>query len=124
VPTTISSIFVFVAFLTPGFVYLTRTETRLPGRRYSPLRETATVLSASLITNSIVLAAFAVLRSTRPGDTPDVAAIIWEPRSYLQSHYVEVGLWSMALLAAATGLAAVLAVPPEWSRKVASRIAN
>ena len=121
-PTTISSLFVFVALLTPGFVYLTRTETRLPGRRYSPLRETATVLSASLITNSIVLAVFAVFRSIRPGDTPDVGAIIREPRTYLQNHYVEVTLWSLALLAAAAGLAAVLAVPPAWSHKLASRI--
>ena len=121
-PTTISSIFVFIALLTPGFVYLTRTETRLPGRRYSPLREMATVVSASLVTNSIVLAVFAVLRSIRPGDTPDVGAIVREPTTYLQSHYAEVTLWSVALLAAAVGLAAVLAVPPAWSGKLASRI--
>ncbi len=121
-PTTISSIFFFVAFLTPGFVYLTRTETRLPGRRYSPLRETATVLSTSLVTNTIVLAVFAALRSLRPGETPDVGAIVREPIAYLQSHYVEVWLWSVVLLVAAVGLAALLAVPPAWSRKLASRI--
>lgn len=121
-PTTISSIFVFVAFLTPGFVYLTRTETRLPGRRYSPLRETATVLSASLVTNSIVLALFAVVRSMWPTITPDVGAVVRAPGTYLQEHYAHLALWSGLLLAAAVGIAAVLAVPPGWSREIASRI--
>lgn len=73
-PTTIGSLVAFVALLTPGFVYLARLETRIPSKRHSPLRETATVVSASLLFNGIVAVVFAVIRYLWPGMTPDVGA--------------------------------------------------
>ncbi len=115
-PTTLSGLLVFVALLTPGFVYLTRTETRLPGQRYSALRETAAVVSASLVSNGLTLAGFGIVRALAPDITPDVGAIVRDPGAYYQSHYVEVTLWSVGLLAAGVGLAAVFAVPPRWSK--------
>ena len=119
-PTTISSLVVFVALLTPGFVYLTRTETRLPGQRYSPLRETATIVSASLLVDGFVLAVFAAVRYLCPDITPDIGALIREPHAYFQDHYERILLWSVLLFALATGLAAKAAVPPSWSQKLVS----
>ena len=54
-PTTLVGLAIFVTFLTPGFVYLVRTETRLPERRYSLLRETVTIVSVSLAVNGVIL---------------------------------------------------------------------
>ena len=119
-PTTISSLVVFVALLTPGFVYLARTETRLPGQRYSPLRETATIVSASLLVDGFVLAVFAAVRYLCPDITPDIGSLIREPHAYFQNHYEQILLWSVLLFALATGLAATAAVPPSWSQKLVS----
>lgn len=120
-PTTISSLLVFVALLTPGFVYLTRSETRIPGQRHSALRETASIVSASLVTYGFVLVAFGIARWRWPDLTPDVGAVIKDAETYFEGHYLQVTFWSVALLAAACGLAAVLAVPPRWSERFFAR---
>ena len=78
-PTTIGSLLVFVASLTPGFVYLMRTETRLPGRRYTPVRETALIVSASLAAYGVVLSIFWVVRVALPTRTPEVGLLILDP---------------------------------------------
>ena len=121
-PTTLLGFALFVIFLTPGFVYLVRTETRLPERRYSPLRETVTIVSVSLAVNGVILGLFTILRYLQATITPDVGAIVREPSIYFRSNYAEVTLRSAFLLLAATCLATVVAVPPEWSGKFASRI--
>ena len=121
-PTTLVGLAIFVTFLTPGFVYLVRTETRLPERRYSLLRETVTIVSVSLAVNGVILGLFAILRYLLPTITPDAGAIVRESSTYFQSNYAEVTLWSAVLLLAATCLAAVIAVPPAWSSKCASKI--
>jgi len=120
-PTTVSSIFIFVALLVPGFVYLARTESRLPGQQYTALRETASIVSASLFSNLVVLAVFGILRASWPAATPDVGAIVRDPAVYFRAHYVEVTVWSAALLMVAIGVAAIAAVPPAWSESVAAR---
>ena len=121
-PTTLVGLAIFVIFLSPGFVYLVRTETRLPERRYSPLRETVTIVSVSLAANGVIVGLFAILRCLLPTITPDVGAIVRDPSGYFQSSYAEVMIWSVVLLLAASCLAAVVAVPPEWSSKFASKI--
>jgi len=121
-PTTVSSIFIFVALLMPGFVYLARTESRLPGQQYTALRETASIVSASLLSNILVLAAFEIVRTVWPGGTPDAGAIVRDPGDYFQAHYVDVTVWSAALLLLAIGVAAIAAVPPAWSESFAGRI--
>ena len=119
-PTTISSLLVFVASLTPGFVYLMRTETRLPGRRYTPVRETALIVSASLAAHGVALAIFWIVRGVLPAHTPDVGEIVRDPHGYFQNHYTEITLWAVGLLVAAVGLASAAAVPPQWLMKLVS----
>ena len=96
-PTTIGSLLVFVASLTPGFVYLMRTETRLPGRRYTPVRETALIVSASLAAYGVVLSIFWVVRVALPTRTPEVGLLILDPPAYFQDHYGEATLWATSI---------------------------
>lgn len=120
-PTTVSGLLLFVALLTPGFVYLVRTESRLPGQRYTVLRETALVVSVSLLANSLVLGLLGILRSLWPSGTPDTGLIVQDPGTYFRSHYVMVMLWGAGLLLAAVAVAALIAVPPAWSGRLLSR---
>ncbi len=117
-PTTVGSLVLFVALFTPGFVYLTRTETRLPRQKYTALRETAKVVSASLLVDSVVLGLFGAIRVAVPRLTPDIGALVRTPTDYFKEHYLEVVSWGAGLLVFAVGLAAVCAVPPRWTLHV------
>ena len=112
-PTTIGSLLVFVASLTPGFVYLMRTETRLPGRRFTPVRESALIVSASLAAFGVVFVLFWIARATFPTHTPDVGQFVRDPQAYFVDHYTEVTLWAVGLLIGAVCVASVAAVPPR-----------
>lgn len=120
-PTTVSGLLLFVALLTPGLVYLVRTETRLPGRQYTVLRETALVVSVSLLANTLVLGLFGILRTLWSGGTPDPGSIVRDPGTYLRGHYVMVTLWGAGLLLVAVVVAALIAVPPAWSGRLLPR---
>ena len=119
-PTTIGSLLVFIASLTPGFVYLMRTETRLPGRRYTPVRETALIVSASLAAYGVVFSVFWVTRGILPTRTPDIGLLILDPHAYFQVHYAEITLWAVGLVVAAVAIASVAAIPTRWSMKLIS----
>jgi len=121
VPTTVSSLLVFVAFLTPGFVYLVRTESRLPGQQYTVLRETAAVVSASLLANTVALSFFGLIRMVWPSGTPDAGAIVRTPSVYFRDHYIEVAAWGVGLLCASVAIAALVAVPPAWAERALDR---
>lgn len=121
-PTTIGSLVVFIAFLTPGFLYLARLETRFPSRSYTALRETAMVVSTSLLFNGLVVGVFTVIRFLLPALTPDVGAIVRNARPYFLDHYASILLWSGSLFVASVGLAWLAAVPPQWSRTLIARV--
>jgi len=122
-PTTIGSLVVFIAFLTPGFVYLTRLETRFPSRSYTALRETGMVVSTSLLFNGLVVGVFTVIRFLLPAITPDVGAIVQDAQPYFEYHYASILLWTGTLFVASVGLAWLAAVPPQWSRALVARVA-
>ncbi len=122
-PTTIGSLVVFIAFLTPGFVYLARLETRFPSRTYTALRETAMVVSTSLLFNGLAVGVFTVIRFLLPVITPDVGAIIRNAQPHFQDHYASILLWAGTLFVASVGLAWLAAVPPQWSRTLVARAA-
>ena len=121
-PTTITGLLIFVVLLTPGFVYLARIETRLPGREYSALRETATVVWVSLRTYGVVFAGFMTVRWWCPGCVPDMQAFLSNPATYWSGHTTEVVVSFVVLLSAAVGLAAMVAVPPAWSAQALKRV--
>ena len=117
-PTTITGLLIFVALLTPGFVYASRVETRFPGQDYSGLREAASVVWVSLRVNGVVLAGFAALRWRWPALAPDLGALLSSPGAYWRDHYAEGVVVGVVLLVASVGLAALVAVPPAWTASV------
>ncbi|MCY4632233.1 MAG: DUF6338 family protein [bacterium] len=117
-PTTVGGLLLFVTLLTPGFVYLAITETRLPRRQYSALRETGRIVSVSLLTNSVVLGVFGLFRSLRPRLTPDVGEFIREPSAYFRGNYLEIVAWGAGLLLASVSVAAAVAILTTWSERL------
>ena len=121
-PTTVGGLLLFVTLLTPGFVYLAITETRLPRRQYSALRETGKIVSVSLLTNSVVLGAFGLVRSLWPEVTPDIGEFIREPTAYFRGNYLEIMVWGAVLLLVSVAVAAVLAILTTWSERLLARV--
>ncbi len=117
-PTTLSSLLIFVALLTPGFVYLVRTETKLSGQEHTALRETGVVVSVSLVANVFAVGLLLILRALAPDNTPDLEAFITDPGGYFDKHVLEVTVWTGCLTLLAVGLAAFVAVPPAWSDRI------
>lgn len=113
-PSTLAGLIIFVSLLTPGFIYLVRLESRLPAKNYSTLRETATVVTVSIVTNAIVVGAFGLVRTITPNFTPNVGEIVRTPGSYAKESYVGLALWGIGLLCISAVLAATAAVPPHW----------
>ena len=110
-PTTLSSLLIFVVLLLPGFAYLVGKERHGTERHTSPFRETVAIVAASVASETAVLAMFAVLRWLRPSWTPDVGALIHNGRAYAASHYHSLAAWSFGMLAVATALAYLATVP-------------
>ncbi len=113
-PATITGLILFVVLLAPGFAFLVRTETRLPSREYSVLRETGIVVTTSLMFDGVILLLFGLLRGLAAGLTPDVGEFVRSPSDFFGDHYVQVLAWGSVLLLLAMALAWLAAVPPLW----------
>lgn len=114
IPESLAGLVVFVALLTPGFVYLQARERRHPGIDYSALRETSLVVVVSIATLSISAMGLSVLRALRPDETPDIGSYVRLGSSHLREHYVEAAVWGGSLILAASSVAYLWAVPPSW----------
>ena len=121
-PVTIGGLLLFVVLLTPGFVYLAITETRLPRRQYTALRETGRIVSVSLLANGLVLGVFGGIRSLWPTATPDVGAFVRDPGAYFRENYLEIVVWGAGLLLVSVITAASLAVLTTWSERLLARV--
>ena len=117
-PTTLSSLVIFVVLLLPGFAYLVGKERHGTERHASPFRETVAIVAASVASETAVLAIFVVLRWLRPSWTPDGGALIHNGRAYAASHYHSLAAWGFGMLAVATALAYLATVPlvRNWFR--------
>jgi hypothetical protein len=121
-PSTITGLIIFVAFLAPGFVYIRRTETRLPGRSRSSLQEAGSLVTVSLLVDTVVLGLFGLARTFSVPSLPDVGALVREPGQYFENHYVRVVGWALLLLLLTMLLAWIAAVPPRWSVTLGERL--
>jgi hypothetical protein len=108
----------FIALLTPGFVYLESRERRHPGIDYSTLRETSLVVITSVVSISIAAVLGALLRWWYPDSTPDIGAYIRGGGGYYEDHYVEATAWAFGLVLVACVLARLWAVPPAFLCKI------
>jgi hypothetical protein len=98
-----------MALLWPGFVYISVRSRTQPDRPLSPLRETVTIASVSLITLAAVAGVFGLLRVLMPAQTPAIGQLVVRPRSYVQTHYVSLAWWITGLMALAIAGAALAA---------------
>ena len=111
-PTTLSSLLIFVVLLLPGFAYLVGKERHGTERHTSPFRETVAIVAASVTSELTVLGLFAAIRTLFPSWTPDVGAVIRHGGgAYAASHYRSLAILGLILLAASTGLAYLATVP-------------
>jgi len=118
VPATVGGLVIFVAFLIPGFLYFIQRRRLVPQKSVSPLVETATFTTISLITNLVAVGMFAILRSLLPQHTPDFDKVILEGKSYVAPHFGYLLAWATGMLAVSSGMALGLALGPRFVRRV------
>lgn len=120
-PTTLSSLLIFVVLLLPGFAYLVGKERHGTERHTSPFRETVAIVAASVTSELVLLGLFAAVRAAFPSWVPDVGALIRHGGgTYTTSHYRSLAVLGLILLGASTGLAYLVTVPRV--RRVFARV--
>jgi hypothetical protein len=109
VPTTISGVVLFVYLLIPGLCYVARLERgQRPGtsNTISALRETATIVVASVLALSAASGVFAALRMAFARHTPDVGKLVTHTRyRYIDAHYAYLATWAIGILLLASAIA-------------------
>jgi hypothetical protein len=132
VPTTLVGLLIFLGFLTPGFLHYIQRRAQVPDRPLSPLLETATLTTISLLTNVLTLGAFGLVRAIIPSHTPDVGRLLGSKLTRYGkpiasgSRYVDGNLpyvlgWAAGILVVSCVLAIVLARSERLRRLVLFR---
>lgn len=119
-PTTLTGLLIFVALLAPGFAFLVIAERgQRANLERSALRETATIVLASLGCDTVVVVLFAAARWLSPANTIDPTALVTAGRAYVVAHMALTAVWSLTLFGtavlAAVVLAGLLNRPAIWS---------
>ncbi len=123
-PTTALGLIVFVAFLVPGFISYSQRRQLTITPKVSPLMETASIVTISLVTNLAALSLLVVARLLWGEEVaPDVRAMIGDGWIYTNRHLPKVFAWSLGLLTISCGLAFVSARPNRVSNRIRSWIA-
>jgi EamA domain-containing membrane protein RarD len=107
-PTTFFGLIIFLAFLTPGFLHYVQRRSLVPLKPLSPLVETATLTTVSLVTNILALAFFGIIRSLIPTHSPNVSLLLGPKSPYARQHVAYLFIWSSLLLATSSALGVVL----------------
>jgi hypothetical protein len=115
-PTTFVGLIIFIAFLTPGFLYAAHRRMLAPQANRSPLMETTTIVSISFATNALVACAFGVLRAVVPDHTPNVGRLLETDSEYWSDKLPYVAAWALVLFSASCAVA-VLVARWEWLRR-------
>jgi hypothetical protein len=103
-PSTFTSLIVFVLLIVPGASYVAIRQRRMPHRDRSVFRETVTVAVASLISGTAVLCIGWLVTLLFPSISVNISALIENPKSYLARHYTMIAIWlSVLTLAASAG---------------------
>lgn len=112
-PSTVLGLVLFLALLTPGFVFVATREARFPAADRSPLRETAQFASASVACDAVALLLFAAARFAFPTATPDIGLLVETGTEYVKSEYRLVATWAgiFLLVASAIGFAGARWLP-------------
>lgn len=117
-PTSLVGLLIFVVLLVPGFLSYLQRRALVPSRALSPLAETATLTTVSMLTNLIALSVFAAARLVLPTHTPDVGALITAPGTYVSAHLPYLLAWATGLL----GVSCVLGVAVGARSSILGRV--
>lgn len=117
-PTTFIGLVLSLAFLTPGFLYTSQRRQRAPHGDRSALMEMTSIITISLMTNAVAVAAFGVVRAAAPDHTPEPSSALDYGSGYWIDHLPYVLAWSTVLL----GLSCVLALGAASSGKLQAGI--
>ncbi|GAA5153058.1 DUF6338 family protein [Amycolatopsis dongchuanensis] len=109
-PSTLTGLLLFLTLLLPGFIFVTTLRRERPENRPSALKETATIVAASVVSELFVLGVFAVISALARSWTPDIGQLIAKPQDYLVVHYLRVFEWTVGLFVAACSVAWVAAL--------------
>jgi hypothetical protein len=112
-PSTFGGLLIFVAFLTPGFIYYIQRRRWVPQRSESSLVETARLVSISVLTNLIAFGVFAFYRWQNPHHAPDVSLIATTGWQYVRARPGYMLLWAALLVVASSIIAFGLAALPK-----------
>lgn len=109
-PTSFTGLLIFIAALAPGFAFLMVVE-RGPRSQVerSVLRETACIVLASVLSNAVAGALFAIARSLAPKYTPRPSELVKGGKTYVADHLGLVAMWSLVFFAVALTMAVVAA---------------
>lgn len=119
-PSTISGLIIFWAFLTPGYLSYIQRQGRVPQRSLSPLVEVATFLSVSLATDLLALGAFSLIRLCLPTHTPNIRLLLSQGSKYIDPRIGYVAAWSIGILITSCTLAIVVG---RWPPRLVKRMA-
>lgn len=108
-PTTFIGLVIFLAFLTPGFLHYIQRRSLVPQKPLSPLVETATLTTVSLLTNVVVIALFGVARGLATKHTPDIGLLLAARSAYARRHVAYLLEWACVGLVASSLLGILLA---------------
>lgn len=111
-PTTITGLIIFVAFVTPGFLNYLQRRLLKPQSSRSPLVEIATFFSISFATNIATLGLFSLVRWVSPYHTLDLGALVTNGSVYIRPRIGYVTLWGLVLLITSCCMAVIVAKWP------------
>lgn len=120
-PTTLVGLVVFLAFLTPGFLHYIQRRALVPEGPLSPLVETATLTTVSLVTNLAALGVFGLIRFLLPDHTPDIGKLLVPKSTYVRDYPAYILAWSVGVLALSSSLAVILARYESVRRAITAR---
>ncbi len=121
-PDTLVGLVIFIALLTPGTSYAFRREANAPvGGRLSPVRETARLVSVSLISDLASLGLLSVLHALRVDDTPDPSVALSDASGFYRRSPLYALAWGAVFLGVACLLALFFATVVEagWFTRLA-----
>jgi hypothetical protein len=105
-PTTFIGLVLFVAFLTPGFLYTSHRRRLVPRSADTALMETTSIVSISLVANVGVIVALTAARGLLPDHTPEFPRAV----DYGSGYWIENLGYMLAWSGGALALSCLLAV--------------
>lgn len=104
-PSSFLGLALYTAFLLPGYVSFVRRRSLTVAPKLSPLLETISLLSVSVVTNGLALALFAVVRGVSPHHTPDFGLFVRAGGQYAEPRVGYLVLWGALILGTSCALA-------------------